>query len=54
MKIRAILLLSFLLVAPAFCLAQSQEVLNQARKEGEVDSLHDDDRGRLRAFRQSF
>jgi iron(III) transport system substrate-binding protein len=36
MKIRAILLLSFLLVAPGFCLAQSQEVLNQARKEGEV------------------
>jgi iron(III) transport system substrate-binding protein len=36
MKIRAILLLAFLLVAPAFCLAQSQEVLNQAKKEGEV------------------
>lgn len=36
MKIRAILLLWFLLVAPAVCLAQSQEVLNQARKEGEV------------------
>jgi iron(III) transport system substrate-binding protein len=36
MKIRAILLLSFLLVAPAFCFAQSQEVINQAKKEGEV------------------
>ena len=36
MKIRAILWLSFLLVAPAFCFAQSQEVLNQAKKEGEV------------------
>ena len=36
MKIRAILLLSLLLVAPAFCFAQSQEILNQAKKEGEV------------------
>ena len=36
MKIRAILWLLFLLVVPAFCFAQSQEVLNQAKKEGEV------------------
>ena len=36
MPIRAVLLLSFLLVAPVFCFAQSQEVVNQAKKEGEV------------------
>ena len=36
MKIKGLLLLCFLVVAPAIGRAQSQEVLNQAKKEGEV------------------
>ena len=36
MKIKSLLLLCFLVVAPAIGRAQNQEVLNQAKKEGEV------------------
>jgi iron(III) transport system substrate-binding protein len=36
MKIRFVSVLLFLFVAPVFCLAQAQDIINQAKKEGEI------------------
>jgi hypothetical protein len=33
MKIRFVSVLLFLFVAPVFCLAQAQDIINQAKKE---------------------